>query len=157
MPEKAIGGISKDPITPSMEDYLGAIYDLRRGKRVVRVRDIARNLGVKMPAVSNMLKALGKRGLIRYEKYEYVRLTRKGSDVGSDIDQRHQIVKKFLTDILKVDLDQADEEAYRMRHAVSPPTLERFVDLMVFIKNGDPVGDDWLEHFDRYREHRRKD
>ncbi len=157
MVEKAIFSISEDPITPSMEDYLGAIYDLRRGKMVVRVRDIAKKLGVKMPAVSNMLKALGKRALIKYEKYEYVRLTRKGSDVGSDIDQRHQIVKKFLTDILKVDFDQADEEAYRMRHAVSPPTLERFVDLMVFIKNGYPGGDDWLEDFDKYRVNRRKD
>jgi DtxR family Mn-dependent transcriptional regulator len=97
MPEKAIGSISKDPTTPSMEDYLGALYDLRRGKRVVRVRDIAKKLGVKMPAVSDMLKALSKRGLIKCEKYEYVRLTREGSDVGSDIDQRHQIVKKFRT------------------------------------------------------------
>ena len=52
-----------------MEDYLEAIYNLDKEKRVVRVRDIAKRLGVKMPTVTNMLKTLSKKGMIDYEKY----------------------------------------------------------------------------------------
>jgi len=72
-----------------MENYLEAIFNLAKEKRVVRVRDIAKRLGVKMPTVSNMLKTLSDKGLIDYEKYEYLELTGKGSGIGSDIDQRH--------------------------------------------------------------------
>ena len=148
------GNISrkKNPLTPTMEDYLEAIYNLAQQKRVVRVRDIAKKLGVKMPTVTNMLKTLSDKGLIDYEKYEYLELTGKGSAAGSDIDQRHQILRKFLTDILKIDFDLADEDACKMEHAVSPITLERFVDFMKFIEDCPRGGASWLEYFDEYRE-----
>jgi len=150
---KDINNITKHHITPTMEDYLEAIYNLVKEKRVVRVRDIAKKLGVKMPTVTNMLKTLSDKGMIDYEKYEYLELTGKGSDVGSDIDQRHQILRKFLTDILKIDFDQADEDACRMEHAVSPTTLERLVDFMEFIEICPGAGAGWIEYFDEYREH----
>ncbi len=148
-----MNNITKHHITPTMEDYLEAIYNLVKEKRVVRVRDIAKKLGVKMPTVTNMLKTLSDKGMIDYEKYEYLELTGKGSDVGSDIDQRHQILRKFLTDILKIDFDQADEDACRMEHAVSPTTLERLVDFMEFIETCPRAGAGWIEYFDEYREH----
>lgn len=154
MHKKDIDNISKKPLTPTMEDYLESIFNLSKDKRIVRVRDIAKNLGVKMPTVTNMLKTLSEKGLIDYEKYEYLELTGKGSDVGNDIDQRHQILRRFLTDILKVGFDQADEDACKMEHAVSPTTLERFVDFMRFIEDCPRVGASWLEYFNEYREHR---
>ena len=154
MHNKDIDNGSKNPLTPSMENYLEAIYNLAQEKRVVRVRDIAKQLGVKMPAVSNMLKTLSKRRLIDYEKYEYLELTGKGSDAGTDIDQRHQILRRFLTDILKIDFDQADEDACKMEHAVSPSTLERFVDFMKFIEDCPRHGASWLEYFNEHRGHR---
>lgn len=153
MNNKDIDNISKNPLTPTIEDYLEAIYNLAREKRVVRVRDIAKKLGVKMPTVTNMLKTLSQKGLIDYEKYEYLELTGKGSDVGSEIDQRHQILRRFLTGILKIDFDQADEDACKMEHAVSPATLERVVDFMEFIENCPRGGASWLEYFDEYREY----
>ncbi|MEA1901135.1 MAG: metal-dependent transcriptional regulator [Thermodesulfobacteriota bacterium] len=77
--------ISKKPLTPAMEDYLEAIFNLGKEKRVVRVKDIAKRLGVKMPTVTSMLNTLSKRELIDYEKYEYLELTKKGIDVGKEI------------------------------------------------------------------------
>lgn len=145
--------ISKNPITPTMEDYLEAIYNLSKEKRAIRVRDIAKKLAVKMPTVTNMLKTLSENGLIDYEKYEYLELTEKGSNVGQEIDHRHQILRKFLTDILKIDYDQADEDACKMEHAVSPATLEAFVDFMEFIENCPRGGASWLEYFDEYKLH----
>jgi len=144
---------AKNAITPTMEDYLEAIYNLAKEKRAARVRDIAKKLDVKMPTVTNMLKTLSERGLIDYEKYEYLELTAKGSDVGQEIDRRHQIFRRFLTDILKIDYNQADEDACKMEHAVSPATLEAFVDFMEFIDSCPRGGASWLDYFDEYRVH----
>jgi len=149
----SMNNTAKNPLTPTMEDYLEAIFNLAKEKRAVRVRDIARKLGVKMPTVTNMLKTLSDKGLIDYEKYEYLELTGRGSDVGSDIDQRHQILRRFLTDIFKIEFDQADEDACKMEHAVSPSTLERFVDFMKFIEDCPRGGADSLDYFDEYRKH----
>lgn len=150
----SINNTAKNPLTPTMEDYLEAIFNLAKEKRAVRVRDIARRLGVKMPTVTNMLKALSDKGLIDYERYEYLELTGKGSDVGSKIDQRHQILRRFLTDIFKIDFDQADEDACKMEHAVSSTTLERFVTFMTFIEDCPRAGATCLDYFDEYRGHR---
>ena len=153
MNSKQAGGISTDKLTPTMEDYLEAIYNLSQEKRVVRVKDIAKRLGVKMPTVTSMLKTLGEKGMIDHEKYEYLELTGKGFDIGSQIDQRHQILKTFLTDILQIDHAQADEDACKMEHAVSPATLERIVEFMSFIENCPRGGNDWLDFFSEYRKH----
>ena len=70
------------PLTSVMEDYLEAIFDLDKQKKVVRVKDIAKRLNVKMPTVTSMLKTLSKRELVHYEKYEYVEPTEKGYGSG---------------------------------------------------------------------------
>ncbi len=153
MNEKAANKVPGKDLTPTMEDYLEAIYNLSQEKRVVRVKDIAKRLGVKMPTVTNMLKTLSERGMIDYEKYEYLELTGKGSYIGSQIDQRHQTLKAFLSDILQIDRDQADEDACKMEHAVSPTTLERMVEFMEFVEDCPRGGMDWLAYFDEYRRH----
>ncbi len=47
---------AEKPLTSAMEDYLETIFDLDRQKKVVRVKDIAKRLSVKMPTVTSMLK-----------------------------------------------------------------------------------------------------
>jgi len=142
---------TKDYLTATMENYLEAIYNLSKEKRAVRVKDIAKKLGVKMPSVTSMLRTLGERGMIDYEKYEYLELTIKGIDIAKEIDRRHQTLKKFLTDILKIDKYQADEDACKMEHAVSATTIDRIVNFMEFVKSCPRGGEDWLDLFDKYR------
>jgi len=150
---KAVTSTSEDNLTPTMEDYLEAIYILSKEKRVVRVKDIAKRLEVKMPTVTGMLKTLSDKGMIDHEKYEYLELTGKGFHIGSQIDHRHQLLKSFLIDILQINHDQADEDACKMEHAVSPTTLERIVEFMAFIENCPRGGNEWLELFNEYRKY----
>ncbi len=138
-------------MTPAMEDYLEAIFNLGKEKRVVRVKDIAKRLGVKMPTVTNMLKTLSKREFIDYKKYEYIELTKRGHRIGREINRRHNVLRNFLVNILKVDSKKADEEACKMEHAVSPSTLDRFVEFMEFLQFCPRAGASWLENFDEYR------
>jgi DtxR family transcriptional regulator, Mn-dependent transcriptional regulator len=150
--DKAKTNISAEkPLTSVMEDYLEAIFDLDKEKRVVRVKDIAKRLGVKMPTVTSMLKTLSKRGLVHYEKYEYVELSDKGSEVGGEVHRKHVVLRRFLTDILNIDLNTADKEACKMEHALSSRTLDSITDFMAFIQACPRVGEDWLERFEEYR------
>ena len=153
MHKKDVNSTSKKRLTTTMEDYLEAMYNLSKEKKAVRVKDIAKKLGVTMPTVTSMLKTLREKGMIDHEKYEYPELTGKGTDIGSEIDQRHQTLRSFLIDILQIDHDQADEDACKMEHAVSPATLERIVVFMEFIDNCPRGGNDWLALFNEYREH----
>jgi len=138
-------------LTPTMEDYLEAIYSISKEKRVVRVKNIAKKVGVKMPTVTNMLKSLNQKGFIDYEKHEYLELTQKGRKVGKEIDRRHQIIRNFLTDILKIDSVVADEEACKMEHGMSAETLDRLTQFIDFIQVCPRTGPNWLESFDEYR------
>jgi DtxR family Mn-dependent transcriptional regulator len=142
---------SEKPLTSVMEDYLEAIFDLGKEKRVVRVKDIARKMNVKMPTVSSMLKTLNNRGLVKYEKYEYVEMTKSGTNVGKEMNRRHGILLKFLTDILKIDCKVADGEACKMEHALSPETLDSLTDFMAFIQACPRTGQSWLNYFDDFR------
>jgi len=149
------GAVGK-PLTSVMEDYLEAIFDLDRDKKVVRVKDIARRLDVKMPTVTSMLKTLSDRGLVYYEKYEYVELTNDGADVGREMRRRHEVLRKFLTNILKIDFKTADAEACKMEHTLSSDTLDSFTDFMEFIQMCPRAGENWLNHFEEYRLHGRR-
>jgi len=143
--------LAEKPLTSVMEDYLEAIFDLDKEKKVVRVKDIAKRLDVKMPTVTSMLKTLNKRGLVHYEKYEYVELSDKGLEVGGEVRRKHMVLRKFLTDILDIDLGTADEEACKMEHALSAGTLDSITDFMAFIQACPRVGEDWLDRFEEYR------
>jgi DtxR family transcriptional regulator, Mn-dependent transcriptional regulator len=141
------------PLTSAMEDYLEAIFEIDQEKKVIRVKDIAKRMDVKMPTVSSMLKTLNSRGLVHYEKYEYVELTKDGAGVGKEMRRRHEALLKFLTEILKIDFDTADGEACKMEHALSSATLDSLTDFMEFIQTCPRAGDSWLRHFEDFRAH----
>ena len=130
----------KKPVSATMEDYLEAILEIGKDKRVVRVKDIAKRMDVKMPTVSNMLKALKEKGFVDYEKYEYIELTKNGEGVGKKVQRRHRALLKFLTEILRIDFEIANGEACKVEHVLSTTTLARlaaFVDSVQTCPRGD--------------------
>ena len=140
------------PLTSVMEDYLEAIFDLDKSQKVVRVRDIAGKLEVKMPTVTSMLKTLSGRGLVHYEKYGYVELTPRGSRIGRKIHHRHEILYRFLTEILNVPPQTAEDEACKMEHTLGGNTLERLINFMTFFQQCPTAGESWLKQFQRYQQ-----
>jgi len=124
-----------EKITPSMETYLETIEEIGKEKRVVRVKEIARRLNVKMPSVTEALKNLSGRGFIKHEKYGYIELTPKGEELAQEIYLRHQSLFSFLTEILGIDTQRADEDACKIEHVISEGTMKRLVEFVHFIKN----------------------
>ena len=144
--------MDENQITSTMEDYLETIFLLNKEKGGIRVKNIAKKMGVKMPTVTNMLKTLSDKGFIDYEKHEYLELTKKGLQVGKEVEKKHNVISSFLTDILKIDPKTADEEACRMEHGMSPETLSRLTKFIEFVQSCPRTGESWLNFFEEYCE-----
>ena len=138
-------------LTSTMKDYLKVIFDLNQNKSVVRVKDIAKKLDVKMPTVTNMLKKLDQRGLVKHKKYEYVELREKGVCFAREMGRRNRILSRFLRDILFIEKKTAAEEACKMEHVLSPRTLDTLVRFMDFVESGPKTGETWPIRFKAFQ------
>lgn len=143
--------MTEPDLTPAMEDYLEAIYCIGQGQRIVRVKNIASRIGVKMPTVTSMLKSLNQKGFIEYEKHEYLELTAKGEEVGKEINRRHQALLTFLINILGIDPVVANDEACRIEHGISAETMNRLKHFIDFIERQAQTHPDLLQSLAEFR------
>ena len=142
----------KPQLTASMEDYLEAIAELQKEKKVVRVRDIAKRLNVRMPSVTGALKNLADKGFILHEKYEYVELTRDGQRQAERVRERHLTLRTFLQEILGLDAKAADNDACTMEHSISPDTQDRLMKFIDYARACAEGGETWLASFQTFRQ-----
>ena len=115
----------QDKLTPSIEDYLEAIYVLDQADKGVRSVDVADKLRVAKPSVNRALKSLVEGGLIEQQRYSVIYLTDQGKAQARKILHRHTVIKSFLMDVLKLDAQRADEEACKIEHVVCEDTVDR--------------------------------
>ncbi|MEI7948331.1 MAG: metal-dependent transcriptional regulator [bacterium] len=111
--------------TTSTEDCLEIIAKLAEKEGHAHVSDIARQLGVKKPSVTATLKTLAEKGLVQYESYHPVELTRKGSQIATQVIKKHQTLKCFLTQFLKLPPEHADSLACKLEHELDDVAFER--------------------------------
>jgi DtxR family transcriptional regulator, Mn-dependent transcriptional regulator len=143
--------------TASMEDYLETIALLKEEGKPVTVTAISKAMGVKKSSVNWALTKLSVTGLVLHEKYGDVEFTAEGASIAKDVYQRHEILRRFLVDILNVDPDTANNDACRMEHVLSRDSLsrlEKFIDFVLSCPRGDP---EWLKGFNYYVEHGKRD
>lgn len=129
--------------TSTVEDYLKQILLEQQaggeGAPVATGR-IAASLGVTPGTATSMVKALADSGLVAYEPYSGVRLTRAGSQLAGRVLRRHRLVELFLVQLLGMDWSEVHDEAERLEHAVSDRVIER-MDAMLGHPEVDPHGD----------------
>ena len=113
-------------LTESLEDYLEAIAELCATDGHAHTRDIAAGLQVKMPSVTGALRQLARMGYIIYNTHYPVTLTPKGKVVAETIASRHQVLKKFLVDILGMIPEKASVAACHLEHLVDEITVNQF-------------------------------
>jgi DtxR family Mn-dependent transcriptional regulator len=139
-------------LTASLEDYLEAILRLSQARRVVRVRDIAKAVGVTPPSATGAIQQLKERGLVAHEKYEDVVLTDEGESAATEVHQRHEELRSFFEDVLLLEPRMAENEACALEHSISAHTLERLRRFLVCVRRcaeGQPGG---VHAFRRYIE-----
>lgn len=117
-------------LSPSVEDYLKAVYSLSEGGDAAGTNELARVLDVQPASVSGMIRRLADEGLLRHEPYRGVRLTAKGSREALKILRRHRIIETFLVQRLGYDWDDVHAEAERLEHAASERLIDRMADAL---------------------------
>lgn len=133
-------------VSPVMEDYLEVIWRLQRTRQVIRVKDIAAAMSVRMPSVTAALRTLANEGLVTHGRYAHVELTDAGRELAQQVSRRHVTLAGFLRDILQVDPGRADSEACELEHALTPETLHRLTGLLEFVRQCPRSSGDWLDH-----------
>lgn len=121
-------------LSTSLEDYLEAAYTLGLKDGFSRACGISRLLKVSKPSVNAAVKGLAARGLLKYERYGYIRLTAAGLKAGAEISGRHLLLKDFFISVLAMDDGEAERDACRAEHALSPGALKRVGALAIFLK-----------------------
>ena len=138
-------------LSSKMEDYLEAILILQKETGVARVGEIAKNLNVKSPSVNSAIKFLTDQGLVIHEKYGYVKLTKEGDLLASEVKSKHDILFRFLTEFLMLKPDKAEKEACRIEHSISRETFQKLTQFFKFLEAGFNEGKPRiLENFEIY-------
>ncbi|MCL1911252.1 MAG: metal-dependent transcriptional regulator [Leptospirales bacterium] len=130
-------------LSSNMEDYLEAISRLSVENRVVRVKDIAKKLDIKMPSVTAALNRLREMEFIEYEKYGFIELTEKGKKISAQIYNKHKQLSDFFHNVLQLDPAAAEQEACKVEHALTPETCVQLHKFMQFIKSAETEKESW--------------
>ncbi len=128
--------------TATTEEYLEIIYMIESEGRTVIGARLAEIIKVSRPTVTATLRRLTRDGFIKQDQNKTITLTKNGLKVAEDLQRRHRIVERWLTDVLKLDWAESDAEAHRLEHAVSDRVLERLNELLGFpstCPHGNPI------------------
>lgn len=127
-------------ISPTVEDYLKAIYKLQRGREKVTNSAIAERLQLSNATVTSMIKKLAKQKFVKHISYHGVVLTDAGEKVAVEVIRRHRLVELFLKEILKLEWDKVHDEAEKLEHYISDEILDS-IDRVLGYPKADPHGD----------------
>lgn len=128
--------------SPSVEDYIKAIYGLQTEYEQVSTQDLALAVGVSGPAASKMLKRLAEIRLISHTPYQSVELTDAGRKMALEIIRHHRLLERYLVEALGYGWDEVHPEAERLEHHISEEFEERIDALLgrpTACPHGDPI------------------
>lgn len=133
------GQVTDVRITPSMEDYLKAIFRIEHDGETVSNQRLSEELGLSGASISNMVKKLHDLNLIVHTPYRSITLTDAGNAVALEVIRHHRLLELFLANALGMEIDQVHDEADRLEHHVSEE-LERRIEQALGYPEFDPHG-----------------
>ena len=123
-----------DALTPSLEDYLEAIWTISLRDKVARVKDIAKCLAVTTPSVVTALNVLSEKNLIKHESYGYIELTDQGALKAKEVDEHHKLLFTLLNEIFGIHPGIASKDACKIEHYLSKETIKRIKQFIQFLE-----------------------
>jgi DtxR family Mn-dependent transcriptional regulator len=128
----------------TVENYLKAIYiganSLEAPQRLLPMGQLASALNVTPGTATTMVKTLAESGLVEYEPYAGVALTKAGQKLAALVTRRHRLIELFLVQIMGYSWDEVHDEAEQLEHTVSDRFVNR-MDAMLGRPETDPHGD----------------
>ena len=130
-------------ITSAEENYLKAILSLslnEGGK--VSTNAISGVIGTSAASVSDMIKKLQEKKLIKYKKYQGLELSVKGKKKAINILRKHRLWETFLVNNLKFNWGEVHDIAEQLEHIKSSQLIDRLDSYLSFPKfdpHGEPI------------------
>ena len=112
-------------ITHSQAHHLTAVLELREEHGYARVTDVAKHLNITTGSASTNLKVLKKKGLISEDDNRFLSLSEEGGNIAKAVVQRKHLLNKFLKEVLNVSDEQAEIDACKTEHLISPETTSK--------------------------------
>lgn len=127
-------------ITPSIEDYLKAIYSLQQQDGSASTSLLGERKGSKPGSVTGMIKKLAEMNLVVHTPYQGVQLTEAGEKIALEVIRHHRLIELYLVEALGYTWDEVHEEAERLEHHISEK-LEARIAARLGHPTADPHGD----------------
>src|SRR6476620_2081569 len=124
--------------------YLGSVGPQGEETRLLPMGQLAAAVGVTPGTATTMVKALAEAGLVNYEPYTGVSLTRAGRKLATRVLRRHRLVELFLVQVMGLSWDEVHEEAELLEHVVSDRLIDRMDEMLGWPEvdpHGDPIPD----------------
>jgi len=112
-------------ITHSAAHHMLAILELRESRGYARVTDVAKYLHITTGSASTNLKSLKLKGVVIEDDNKFLTLSEEGESLARTILSRKKVLKQFLTDVLKVNAEQAEIDTCKTEHLISPETTKK--------------------------------
>ncbi|MTG97573.1 MULTISPECIES: metal-dependent transcriptional regulator [Myroides] len=128
-------------LTYSEENYLKTIFHLSLGQQQgISTNAIAAKIETKASSVTDMIKKLNEKKLIKYQKYQGVTLTAEGLLAAKMIVRKHRLWEVFLVDKLGFSWDEVHDVAEELEHIKSEKLINK-LDAFLEYPTQDPHGD----------------
>ncbi len=126
------------------ENYLKALFNLSGATGEVNVIELSRQLQIKMPTVTSMMKKLAIKKLVHYQSYQPPRLTEKGKKEAAVIIRKHRLTEMFLVQTMGFGWEDVHDIAEQVEHIQSAQFFEKMDELLGYPKldpHGSPIPD----------------
>jgi DtxR family Mn-dependent transcriptional regulator len=116
--------------TLPLAEYLEALYEMDEEGIPTQQARLAEWLGVSPASVSEAIKRLTLRGLVRTGNDRKLGFTVEGETAARSLVRRHRLAERFLVEVVRLPWHLAHEEATRWGRAISDAVEERMVELL---------------------------
>ncbi len=131
-------------ISLTEENYLKALFHLSSNNGEVNVNELSKQLGIKMPTVTSMMKKLAAKEYVNYESYKPLKLTTKGRIAAALIIRKHRLTEMYLVEKMGFGWEEVHEIAEQMEHIHAPKLFAKMDEMMgfpAFDPHGSPIPD----------------
>ena len=127
----------------AIENFIKAIYKNElHANNNTKPGNIAKKLGISNAAATDMAKKLALKDLLHYEKYQALKLTKKGTQLALDVVRKHRLWEAFLFKTFDMNLHDIHREAELLEHQTSDFMANKLNDFLgnpKFDPHGDPI------------------
>ena len=114
-------------ISKALEEYIKTMHVLQVQKGEIRVTDIAEKMNCSKASVTKSLNLLKEKGLVEYEAYGKITLSKEAEEIAQKKLEAYDIVYLFFNQMLEMPEDEARQEAEKVKSVISDDTLNRLV------------------------------